>query len=672
MTSTIPAQYRHVLSPLAVGLATIKNRTVVTAHTYGLLDGTEAGRQAMAEYVGARIDGGVGMIVLGETIAMADAAPAAAEWGAAVSTNGLVPLYRLLAERAERHGATVIEQLYHPGGQVWHEEGLVAVAPSVVPHTRSYVLPREADDKDLTDIVDGFAAAARRAAEGGLDGVELKCDQGKLHHQFLSARYNFRTDGYGGSLVRRSRLVRETLDRTRATIGEGIVGVRLPSGVNAPAAAGRSDLSVDEVAEIVRILGADGVVDYVSFSIDTNSTAWGYWQGHPDEYASTIAAAPLLARACRLAELPIVLTGSVTSLDVADRMVADGTCDLVGMTRAHIADPQLVAKSTAGHAGAVIPCVACNQGCVGNTWYGNPIRCSVNPVTGRESTVRLRRRTSEPKGHVTVLGAGPAGLEAARRLGLAGVRVRLHEKSAMPGGQWRAASSLPGRLRFASWLDQVIEQIGTLDMVEMLFDSELSVDSPEIDHAAGVIVATGASVPKLATLDGASGVLTAEEAIQRDTSWQGARILLIDGERRKDCLGVAELLLERGAYVHVVTPFDAVGLGLDPVTLTSRMSRLLRAATPMTTWSELVGFQDGVAELYNQITNKIVQIPGWTGVVLSVNGVPDVPSIRGITRACGIQDIPVRVVGDAQAPRGFEVAIREGFDAVGELMEAMK
>lgn len=666
---TVPP-FPHAMSKLSVGNVTVKNRTVVTAHTYGLLDGTERGLRAMAEYVGARLDGGIGVVVLGETVARPEVDTGRADWGAAVSGDGLLPLYRELSQRAAQNGAVVIEQLYHPGGQVWHEEGSVAVAPSAVPHTRSYVLPRSATADDIGALVGGFAAAARRVALGGLTGVELKCDQGKLHHQFLSARYNLRNDGYGGSVVRRARFTRETLERVRAMAPGQVIGVRLPSGVDAPAVGGRCDLRTDEVAALVELLASDGLIDYVSFSIETNSTAWGYWQGHPDEHVGAVTGVPVLTAVCRAAGLPVVLAGSVTALDVADRMVACGVCDLVGMTRAHVADPQLVAKTIAGREHEVIPCTGCNQGCVGNTWYGKPIRCSVNPTTGRESVLTLRSG-ARSRGHVVVVGGGPAGLESAWRLGSNGFRVVLHEKLDELGGQWLAAAELPGRRRFARWLDYITGRLDALDIVQVVTGSEISVDSPEFASAVGVVVATGAltAVPSLLALS--PGVVTAEQAIADSKGWSGASVLVIDGERHKDCLGVAELLGKRGARVHLVTPFDAVGLGLDPVTLASRMSRLITTSTAMTTWSEVVGFRYGVAEVYNQLTNEITALSGIDRVVFSVNGVPDVSFIRMIEQACAGCETPIRVVGDARSPRGFEVAVREGFDAAGELMEVL-
>jgi dimethylglycine catabolism A len=338
----------HMLarSECDLGRHRLRNRICMPAHSYGFgMD--EAGVRDAAAYVGRRLRNGVAMVVVGEAeVPLGDTASRGYAPSRLAGASSL-PLYRTLAGLAAAHGGIVLEQLYHPGGQVWYEEQRQAVAPSSVPHAVSYMTPRALLAWEIEALRVSFAAAARVAVDGGLHGIELKADQGKLHHQFLSRRYNRRDDAYGGSIDNRCRFLLECLEAMRSELAPGaILGVRLPGGITPPRGAvsleWSMDLSLEECAEVARIVDRSRFADYISISGETNSTAWGYARNHGDEGVPAMTFRDIARLLRQEIDLPLVLSGRITSLDEAETLLAAGDCDLVGMARALIADGDML------------------------------------------------------------------------------------------------------------------------------------------------------------------------------------------------------------------------------------------------------------------------------------------------------------------------------------------
>lgn len=654
----------QIFEPLHLGSQVLKNRVAVTAHTYGLLDGTMAGSDAMYEYVRARLVGGVGLIVLGET--RVGLGSSGDSWGAAASSDDIVGLYKRLQKVAHSEGAVVLEQLFHPGGQVWHEEAQYAYAPSAVPHARSAVVPVPMSVSQISDAVSSFRRAAKRVQDGGIGGVELKCDQGKLLHQFLSGHYNRRTDSYGGGLIDRTKFIVEVLEAIREELSpRQVLGIRLPGIITN--SEGVQDLSLDDCLAVVTELEGRGLIDYVSVSGESNSTAWAYRQSHGDETFSPMNfrdAGLALHRTCNL---PVLLAGNVRTLAEAEQALQSNICDVVGMTRAHIAEPGIVA-SMATPSKAARPCVSCNQGCIGNTWYGNPIRCTVNPTTGREATIQKRQSRTTGGRSVVVVGAGPSGLEFAFNAAGAGHRVQIYERSQAIGGRVRQIAKLPLRSRFGLYLKYLEDRLASLESaIAVHLGSEVTDPADLLSGGADALVlASGGLLSVPVNLQGSSLLLTPEDVLDKETDWTGQRVAVIDSERYNDALGVAMFLVEQGAEVHVHTPFDAPGLGLDPVTLTGRLAYLTACGVRFETWSELVGVRNQMVSFRSQLSNA-VRKERYSSVVYVGNPAPAWRAGVLENAMRHVASKAILLVGDAKAPSGLGNAVSSGFDALYEL-----
>lgn len=654
---------RPSLEPLRLSDdATLKNRIVLTAHSYCF----DAGRaDDLVAYVAARLRGGVAMVVLGETGILPTAPDSPQEegsWGSAVLDQRRLGIYELLVPIANEHQSLLVEQLFHPGGQVWNEEGQVAVGPSAVPHARSYVIPRALDRNEIRDLLRSFRKSGSAIASSGLHGIELKADQGKLHHQFLSPRYNRRADQYGGSFERRMRFLVESLEELRLGAPSLVIGVRLPGDTRQRDLGGASDLTNDECGEVAAHLESLGLIDYVSLSGFTNSTAIGYAANHGNLLAEPGYLRSLGQSLRRVVRLPVIIAGRVVDLDTADELIRSGMADAVAMTRALIADPDLLNKTVAGDEGEVRHCTNCNIACVGNTWYGRPIRCVTNPRSGREHIVASKARLVEVSlsGHLLIVGGGPAGLEAAVQTKeiLPDLKVTLVEATGRLGGRVNGMSEIPDRAAFKahiSWLEQRMSTLG----IEV--QRGVRVDASWLATAMPnwVVDATGAREIIPEPFAGAS-VRTRTPSETLASSGSGRTAVVVDGERFGDPLGVATFLTTSFDRVVVVTPFDAPGLGLDPVTLATRLAACAARGVELVVWSEISSVTDSIVQLHNHCTNEVTTVTSVDLVVWSVTPHPDVAASKSLAAASAAVGARYFKVGDAIAPRGMEVATREG------------
>lgn len=646
---------RLLWSPLRLGPVTVANRIVFSAH---LTNYAEDGRpsEQHAAYYAERAKGGVGLIITEEH------STHPTDWPYEKLIHGfhadVLPGYRRITEAVHAHGTPIFAQINHNGGQASSMYSRRAVwAPSPVADPLFREVPKAVTHAEIREIIAGYADVAERCAEGGFDGIELQCSHSSIVRGFLSPATNRRTDDYGGSLENRARLLLELVAAVRAAIGTDLaLGVRLCGDELID-----GGTRIDDAVAIAMMVEATGHVDYLNTSIGVATASLFMIEASmhvPPGYASFIPSA--LRRAV---DLPVVGVGRFKDPLQAERALAEGQCDLVGVVRGQIADPDFVAKSRSGHVDDVRLCLSCNQECVGRMGLNRWLGCIENPRTGRESTrIGLALRPSRPR-RVLVVGAGPAGLQAAIAAARDGHVVTVCEREPHAGGQVTLAASVPNRAELG---DLVRNQLAEARRLGVTIELGVDVDVAEVQRrgADRVIVATGAQVarPWWAPAD-ATHVVDVRDVLSEAVEPTGD-VVVIDEIGFHHATSVAELLADRGCAVEVITPGMVVGQDLG-ITLDLEQWWIRATAKGIVQSIELVaqGFEPaahgargaGTLLLQHHPTGRSeTRQPDW--VVLAVPADPAERLYLDL-RAAGID---ATRAGDCVAPRRAHAAVIEG------------
>jgi 2,4-dienoyl-CoA reductase-like NADH-dependent reductase (Old Yellow Enzyme family)/thioredoxin reductase len=643
--------YPQLLSPVDVGPLTLRNRVVSTSHQTGLVHDHLPTEDLLA-YHQARARGGAGAIFVEATAVDPTGLLTSHTIGGFLPE--IVPVYRRLSDSVHREGTKLFVQLLHGGReQISSSPKPPAVAPSAVPSLRFKCEPRALTLKEIGRLIDGYATSARLAADGGLDGIEVSMSHGYLPSQFLSPLSNRRGDGYDGDLEARLRFSLEILEAVRAAVGDRMaVGVRLSADELVP-----GGLGLAQCAEIAARLHGEGLVDLVSLVLGHSAfPAASTYIAPPPPVPANAIAEPAAAIRAAVPGLTLLATTRVADLVSAEALVASGTADLVGMTRAMIADPELVAKALAGREAELIECVGCNQACIGHYHAGVPIGCAVNARTGRERTLPNGRRGAGRR--VLVIGGGPAGAAAALEAAGGHDEVTLVEREAELGGQLRLAGMAPAhaetweryrrstesRLRAGG----VNVELGTEGSAQLAADFDL------------VVLATGARPyePPLA-IDG-STIRQAWDAIGDPGATTGPA-LVADWGGGWDGLDAAERLAGAGVAVTLACAAPVPGETLHQYQRNLYLARLDEQGVAILHHHELAE-QDGRPILRHVFSGRTGELPAAATLVLAQGRVPvdalwaELESHPGAVRA-----------GDVLSPRTLEEAVLEGTRAVAGL-----
>jgi 2,4-dienoyl-CoA reductase-like NADH-dependent reductase (Old Yellow Enzyme family) len=649
------SRFPKLFSPIEIGGLEIRNRIVFTAHHTHLADAVPT--PEIAAYYEARARGGAGLIVV-EASKIHESAHFAAHAIESFRPE-CIPGYRLIAEGVHRHGAKVLGQLFHPGREVRSKlDGIaqVAWAPSAVPGERHHVMPRAMPKSLIRSVIEGFAASARNICEAGLDGTEILASHGYLPAQFLSTRTNRRDDRYGGSLDNRLRFLRETIAAIRRETPGKVLGVRVSAAAHSP-----DGSDVDEMVEACRRLAADGTIDYLSLVVGAAATLGSSIHIVPPMEWDAAYVLPETGPIKRAVDLPVIVTGRINQPQVAEDMLARGEADMVGMTRAQIADPDMAGKVRAGRSDDIRACIGCNQACSGHGLLSMPISCIQNPVSGRETRWGSLPPAS-PARRVLVAGGGPAGLKAAAVAALRGHRVSLHEASRRWGGQALLAQRLPGREEFGGTVTNLVREC-ELAGVAMHLGSPVDAALVRREAPDAVIVATGAR-PYVPEIEGAG-------TAQIVTSWQvlndeanvGGSVLVADSKGDWVAMGVAEKLARSGCRVRLAMSGLAPGETLQQYVRDSMAAKLHRLGVEVVPYARLCGVDDRTVFLQHIASEEPIVLEEIDTLVLSqghsaVDGLED--ELKGLAAA-------IVLAGDCRAPRAAEEAVYEGFQAALEL-----
>ena len=542
MTSTDP-----LLQPFQLKHLTLRNRIMSTSHEPAYSeDGMPKARYRL--YHVEKAKGGIAMTMTAGSAVVAEDSPEAFG-NLHAYKDEIVPWLKQLTDECHEHGSAVMIQLTHLGRRTnWNKaDWLPVVSPSMVREPAHRSFPKVAEDWDLERIIKAYGAGAQRMQAAGLDGIELEC-YGHLIDAFWSPATNHRDDEWGGSLDNRLRFTHRVLDEIRGAVGsEFIVGLRLVVDED-----WELGLTREEGLEISRRLVAGGQVDFLNVirgHIETDAALSDVIpvQGTP--------AAPHLDFTGEVREatkFPVFHAARINDVATARHAVAEGKLDMVGMTRAHIADPHIALKIAEGREEEIRPCVGATY-CLDRIYEGHEALCIHNPATGREATMpHVLVPSSGPKRRVVVVGAGPAGLEAARVSAERGHEVVLFEAADRPGGQVRLAARQRRRselIGIADWRMARCEALG----VEARFNTLAEAEDVLAEDPAVVIVATG-GLPNTAILQSGEELVASSWDLLSGDVAPGEDVLLYDDNGAHPGMQAAELLAEAGARLEVVSP----------------------------------------------------------------------------------------------------------------------
>lgn len=495
-----------------------------------------------------------------------------------------------LTDECHDHGCAVMIQLTHLGRRTrWDKADWLPVVSSSHEREPSHkAFPKRAEDWDIARIIEDYADAAERMQAAGLDGIELQA-YGHLMDQFWSPLTNDLDAPYGGNLDNRLRFTFDTLQAIRDRVGpEFIVGVRYTADEAMPGGLTKAD-----GMEISQRLKDSGMVDFLNVirgHIETDAAltdvipVQGMRSAPHLDFAGEVRAAT---------KFPTFHAAKIQDVATARHAIASGKLDMVGMTRAHMADPHIVAKILRGEEDRIRPCVGANY-CLDRIYQGGMALCLHNPATGRELEQPQEILPGEARRRVVIVGAGPAGLEAARVTAARGHEVIVYEAASDPGGQVRLTAQTPRRaemIQLVQWRFEECKRMGVTFRFNCLVDGDtLHEDRPEV-----VIVATGGLPHTEILTEGDRLVVSAWDILSGDAQ-PGTNVLIYDDAGDYPALQAAEKIAESGAQVEIVTRDRSFASEVMAMSLTPSMRELQKRDVTFTvTWKLDSVRQDGNA-----------------------------------------------------------------------------
>lgn len=644
--------YEHVLSPIDIAGVTVPNRVVRTAHATGIGAGTMS--DELIAYHAARARGGVGLSII-EILAVHPSSP-----GSLQAFDPKMPAaYEKLMTQCRPHGMKVFQQVWHAGHNGTPLDGGAPWSASDIPSPQVGLVPRPMTKTQIDEIVAAYAAAAKLCKDSGLDGVEIHGAHGYLIQQFLSENTNNREDEYGGSLENRMRFMMDVMRAVRDEVAEPgfAVGIRLAADVTV------GGVGPAENIACVDALKAEGLADFVNVSLGSYHSFPKLIGGMHEPVGYELeTAVPVTERA----DVPTIVTGRFRTMEEVDQVIRLGQADMVGMTRATIADPDLVAKTKTGNADRVRPCIACNQGCVGQL-LGPERRmgCAVNAAAGFETTLGDDKLSAAAQSkHVVVIGGGPAGMEAARVAAKRGHRVTLTEAMPDLGGTLRYAGMAPRRQQMGDivgWLQSEVFAEG----VDVKLSTYVTEDDLDALAADEIILATGAEPRRDGVQQSHPGepfegfdlahVVSSNDLFE-DSSVKATRALVVDDVGHYEGLAVAEQLLDTGAQVTMVTRLPTLAPAVRSALMTDPALERFADQPFVYRVGTRVLKVDGQSALVERVTGGDVETVNADLVVfVSLNRPRD-----ELSAAIEARGIPFTRVGDVNTPRFLVRAIAEG------------
>jgi 2,4-dienoyl-CoA reductase-like NADH-dependent reductase (Old Yellow Enzyme family) len=573
-----------LLQPYRLKHLVFRNRLMSTAHEPAYTeDGMPKDRYRL--YHAEKAKGGIALTMIGGSSVVAPDSPQAFG-NILLYKDEVVRWLKELADDVHARGAAVMIQVTHLGRRTsWSKaDWLPVVAPSNVREPAHRAFPKIMEDWDIARVIEAYADSAERVKAAGLDGLELEC-YGHLIDQFWSPATNKREDAYGGSLDNRMRFGLEVLSAVRKRVGQDfIVGVRMVCDEDWD-----RGLSREEGVSIAKRLAASGLIDFVNVirgHIDTEEALSQVIPGMGSRSAPHLDFSGEVRAATRM---PTFHAARIQDVATARHAIESGKLDMVGMTRAHLADPHIARKVAEGREHQIRPCVGMGY-CIDSIYSGEAV-CVHNPATGREATIpHVVAKSAGPKRKVVVVGAGPAGLEAARVAGERGHEVVVFEAGAQAGGQVKVAAGLRRRREIMGIVDWRLAECARLGVAircnACAEAGDVMVEDPDV-----VVVATG-GLPNLSFLDAGEVFATSSWDILTGAVRPAGKVLLYDDNGAHPGMTAAEFIAGAGSELEVVTPermlapdiggtsypayFRALSLAGAAITINLRLEKLER------------------------------------------------------------------------------------------------
>jgi len=660
------SRYQALFDPLKIGPVTAPNRFYQVPHCSGM---GHALPRTLAAMRGMKAEGGWG-VVCTEYCSIHPTSDDQPYPFAALWDDGDVANLAGMTQQVHAHGALAGVELWHGGSYV---PNLASRLPSIgvrsMPSREEPVQSQRMDRSDIRAFRQWHLAAARRARAAGFDIVYVYPTHGYLMWEFLSRSRNDRSDEYGGSLENRARLLREVLEDTRAAVGDRCaIAVRFSADGH-----GDEHLSAAEAHDLIGLL--DDLPDLWDLVV-------GDYYGEEMATSRFVHEAALeerIARVKRLTRKPVVSVGRFTSPDTMVRQLRTGVLDLIGAARPSIADPFLPSKIREGRLEEIRECIGCNV-CYASNYRGAALRCTQNPTMGEEWRRGWHPERVPPGqgGSVLIVGAGPAGLEAAHILGKRGYSVTLADAAGEPGGRVTLESRLPGLGEWARVRDYRLTQLRSMPQVSMYLGNRLSADEVREFGADHVLIATGArwrrdglgrwhslAIEGLPT----RGVLTPDD-IMRGARPEG-EVTIFDDDHYYMAPVIAVQLARAGAKVSYVTTTGSVSEWSHYTGEQERtQQQLLELGVQIRVSAAVVGFDGESVGLACVYTGREWRQRASTLVLVTSREPSDELYRELVGEEGAVPDLKIQRIGDCLAPALIAHAVFSGHKAARELDEA--
>ncbi len=591
-----------LLQPFQLKHLRLKNRLMITSHEPAYPEDGMPKAKYRAYHV-ERAKAGIALTMTAGSAAVSRDSPPVFN-NILAYKDEVVPWMRDLTDACHEHGAAVMIQITHLGRRTsWSKaDWLPVVSPSHEREASHRAFPKQMEDWDIARIINDYADAAERMHAAGVDGLELEA-YGHLMDQFWSPATNTLDAPYGGTLENRVRFTLDVIAAIRKRVGpEFILGVR---GVADEARPG--GLTAEDGLGIARYLAKSGMVDFLNIIRGHIDTDAGLTDVIP---VQGMASAPHLQFAGGLRaqlDIPIFHAAKIQDVTTARYAIASGQLDMVGMTRAHMADPHIVRKIVEGREDTIRPCVGGNF-CLDRIYAGGEAYCIHNPATGRELTMPHTLEPASVARKVVVVGAGPAGMEAARVASARGHRVTVFEAADEPGGQIRLTAQSPRRREMKSIIDWRMarcEEKGVVFRFNTLADeATVLAENPDV-----VIIATG-GLPHTDVLKSGNELVVSTWDILSGDVKPGRNVLLFDDAGDHAALQAAEVIAKSGAHLEIMTPDRSFAPEVMAMNLVPYLRSLQKLDVVFTVTFRLESVERRVAGDSNSVATGLVAMVG--------------------------------------------------------------